>query len=126
MVSTHHCGLAQFEKDFNTHMNKIVGGLASISTTTLILLHILPFPVMIFFTEDILLTPRSFDKTNLEPSTHPLPSTRTFSKSIQLQEEAFRIDLFPDRRPFLTEFASETSESPESACVESESEKCLI
>ena len=123
MVSAHHSGLAQFEKDLNTQMRKIVGGLAWISTTTPIPLHI---SVMIFFTEDILLTPRSFVKTNLEPSTHPLPSFRTFSMSIQLQEEAFRIDLFSARRPFLTESASETSESPESACVESESEKCLI
>ena len=53
MVSTHHCGLAQFEKDFNTQMKKkIVGGLASIFTTTPIPLHVSPFTVMIFFTED--------------------------------------------------------------------------
>ena len=85
-------------------------------------------PYITFYGNDIFhwryfLTPRSFDKTNLEPSTHPLPSSLTFSKSIQLQEEAFRIDLFPGRRTLLSEFASETSESPESACVESESDK---
>ena len=123
MVSTHHCGLAQFEKDLNTRMKKNSGRLGfDINDHT----HSSPYTT--FYGNDIFhwryfLTPRSFDKTNLEPSTHPLPCFRTFSKSIQWQEEAFRIDLFSARRPFLTEFASETSESPESACVESESDK---
>ena len=62
-------------------------------------------------------TPRSFDTTNFEPSTHPLPSSRTFSKSIQWHGEAFRIVLPPAFFVLLLESASETSDSPASACA---------